>query len=142
MSVFIRPFRKEDLAFVPIEPLASDEVYDTEFAQAIEDSGLAVTGIRNGKIAGCGGVHPIDEIHGEIWLRLDKDCLNHKIDTLRWIKSGMKIIEEIYPFKQLNATIQSCFDSSIKLVERLGFGRTQEITDNGKKWLIYSKRIK
>ena len=142
MSVLVRPFCVSDYtAFVPIEPLTKAEINDTELAQSIEDSGLAVTGIRNGKIVGCGGVHPIDEFHGEMWLRLSEDCLRHKIDTLRWLKCGMKIIEETYPFKQLNATINCCFERSIKMVEWLGFGLTEEIIDNGKKWLIYSKRV-
>jgi len=141
MSVLVRAFKKSDLKEIdPIESLASEDMTD-EFAQAIEDSSLAVTGVRDGKVVGCGGVHPINEFQGEIWLRLDKDCLNHKIDTLRWIKCGMKIIEETYGFKQLNATVQACFDKSCKMIERMGFTVTEEIFDNDKKWLIYSKRV-
>ena len=140
--IYIRPFKISDLkAFVPIEPLKESEIKDPELAKAIEDSGLAVTGIRDGKIIGCGGVHPIDDFHGEIWLRLSKDCLKHKIDTMRWLKAGLAIIEETYPFKQLNATIQSCFERSIKMIEYLGFGRTREVTEDDRKWFIYSKRV-
>ena len=139
--IYIRPLKASDFdAFVPIEPLATGR--DPEFAKVIEDSGLAVTGIRDGVVVGCGGVHPTDnEDIGELWLRLSKDCLKHKIDTLRWLIEGLKIIEETYPFKQLNATIQCCFDKSIKLVEYLGFKRAQEQTLEGKKWAIYSKRV-
>ena len=80
MSVYIRPFKVSDLkAFVPIERI--DAEFTPEFAQAIEDSGLAVTGIREGEVIGCGGVHPtMNPEHGEMWLRLSKDCLNHKLD--------------------------------------------------------------
>jgi len=143
MSIYIRPFRVNDFkAFEPIEPLTKAEIKDSEFAQAIEDSGLAVTGVRDGKIIGCGGVHPTDnEDIGELWLRLSADCLKHKLDTLRWLKDGLKIIEEIYPFKQLNASIKCCFEKSTKLIEYLGFKRVQEVTYEGKKWAIYSKRV-
>ncbi len=135
---------KDDFeAFVPIEPLTSAEIKDPELAQAIEDSGLAVTGVRDGQVIGCAGVHPIenDDFNGEIWLRLSADCLKHKIDTLRWIKDGLKIVEETYPFGQLNATIKCCFESSVKMIEYLGFKRTREIVHEDVKWLIYSKRI-
>ena len=140
MRTYTRPFRVSDfIAFEPIEPLVSVGTSDPEFVQAIEDSGLAVTGIRDGEIIGCAGVHPVidDDFNGDIWLRLSPDCLEHKISTLLWIKEGLKIIEEAYPFGQLNATIRSCFESSIKMIEHLGFKRTREVDE----WLIYSKRI-
>jgi len=145
MPVYVRPFKVSDFeAFVPIEPLVESEIKDLEFAQAIEDSGLAITGIRDGEIVGCGGVHPIenDDFNGELWLRLSADCLKHKLDTLRWLKDGLKIIEETYPFGQLNATIRCCFEKSVKLVEYLGFKRIRERKIEGQKWLFYSKRIK
>ncbi len=142
--IYTRPFKVSDFSeFVPIEPLNADEIKDPEFAQAIEDSGLAVTGIRNGKVFGCGGVHPIEnsDTVGELWLRLSKDCLKHKIDTLRWLRSGLKIVEKTYPFKQLNVTIQCCLERSIKMVERMGFKRVREVTQEDEKWFIYSKRV-
>ncbi len=143
MAIFIRPFKVSDLsAFVPIEPMGSDEIRDPEFAKAIEDSGLAVTGVRDGKIIGSGGTHPTDqEGHGEMWLRLSPDCLKHKLDTLRWIRDGLKIVEETFPFGQLNASIQCCFGQSIKLVEYLGFKRVREVEHEGNKWAIYSKIV-
>ncbi len=141
--IFIRPFKKEDLlAFEPLEPLSVAEIKDEEFAQAIEDSGLAVTGIRDGKVIGCGGAHPIlDSTHGEMWLRLSADCMEHKLDTLRWIRDGLKIVEETYPFEQLNAVVQCCFVQAIKMVKYLGFKKTQDITEDGKTWCVFSKRI-
>ena len=142
--IYVRPFKKEDfLTFVPIEPLPEPEVYDEKLTQVIEDSGLAITGIRDGKVIGCGGVHPeTNEGHGEMWLRLSETCLEHKLDTLRWIKDGLKVIEETFPFEQLNAVVRCCFKESVKLLEYLGFSRTQEIFENNVKWFIYSKRIK
>lgn len=140
MSVYVRPFKASDLnAFVPIEPLEEDKLKDLELAKAIEESNLAVTGIRNGRIFGCAGVHPIDDIHGEVWLRLSAECLKHKLDTLRWIISGLKIVEETYPFRQLDAAIECTFERSIKMIEFLGFKRTQK---KDGKWYIYSKRVK
>ena len=140
--IYIRPFEVSDFeAFVPIEPLAKAEIGDPELAQAIEDSCLAVTGIRDGEVVGCGGVHPIEDIpeQGEMWLRLSKTCQQYPLDTLRWLGDGLKIIEETYPFEQLNATVKCCFEKSIRMIEHLGFTQT-EIRDG--EWAIYSKRIK
>jgi hypothetical protein len=143
MSIFIRPFIKSDLtAFEPMEPMTRNSRFNPELAQAMEDSGLAITGIREGKIFGCGGVHPLSNGQGEIWLRLSQDCLKHKLDTLRWIREGLKIIEEVYPFNQLNAVVKCCFASSIKLVKFLGFHETQTEIYDGESWLIFSKRVK
>ncbi len=136
MPIYVRPFKKEDFkAFEPIEPLPKET--DPEFAQAIEDSGLAITGVRDGEIVGSGGCHPVDDFHGELWLRLSKDCLKHRLETINWIRSGLKIIEETFPFKQLDLAVNNCFASSIKMVEYLGFKLTQTKDD----WLIYSKRV-
>ena len=136
MPIFIRPFKAGDFgAFVPIEPLLEET--EPEFAQMIEDSGLAVTGVRNGEVIGCSGVHPIDDFHGEIWIRLSETALKHRIEVIRWIKAGLEIIEETFPFKQLDLAVNNCFESSIKLVEFLGFKLTQTKDD----WLIFSKRV-
>ena len=139
MSVFVRPFKKEDLdAFEPIERglLRSD----ADLAQAIEDSDLSVTGIREGKVFGCGGVLPMGD-EGEIWLRLSKDCQNHRLDTIRWLMDGFKLIEETFGFRQINATIKCGFEQSIKLAKFVGFVQTETKIHEGQKWNIYSKRI-
>jgi len=141
MSVYIRPFKKSDLsAFEPME--RGIAVYNPELAQAIEDSGLSVTGIRKGKIVGCGGVHPLDDEQGELWLRLSKDYKKHKLDTLRCLRDGFKIIAETIGFRQINATIRCGFEQSIKLAKSLGFVQTECRTQNGQKWNIYSKLVK
>ena len=143
MSVFVGPFKRDDLdGLEPIEPGVRGKRLGPEMAQAIEDSGLAVTALRDGKIFLCGGVHPIDDFHGELWLRLGQACLKHKLDTLRLIREGLKIIEEVYPFKQLNAAIRCDFAPSIKMIKWLGFHLTQTRTYKGKKWLMFSKRVK
>lgn len=141
MPVYIRPFKKEDLkAFEPIEQIISE--FSPEFAQAIEDSGLSVTGVRDGKVIGCGGVHPLTEDLGEIWLRLSEDCQKHKLDTIRWLRDGFKIIEESFPFRQINASIKCGFAQSIKLAKFVGFKQTETKTHKGQKWLIFSKLVK
>jgi RimJ/RimL family protein N-acetyltransferase len=123
-------------AFETIEQGLSN--FSPEMAQAIEDSGLSVTGIRDGRVVGCGGIHPITEEQGELWLRLSMDCMKHKLDTLRTLRDGLKIIEETFGFRQLNATIRCGFEQSIKLVRFLGFKQTQA----GREWNIYSKLVK
>ncbi len=142
--IYVRPFKVSDFTeFVPIEPLQKTDIDDPEFAQVVEDSGLAVTGIygKDRKVIGCAGVHPIDEFHGEVWLRLSPECRKYKTSTLRWLKAGLKIAEETYPFKQLNATIQECFEVSSRMIEYLGFVSTEKKEIDGRQFLIYSKRV-
>jgi len=142
MGIYIREFKKTDLkAFEPIETGVSS--YDNEFAQAIEDSDLAVTGIKNGEIVLCGGVHPTENPeHGELWLRLSRGCQKNKIETIRCLKEGLRIISDVFPFRQLNAIIKCDFAQSIRLIEFLGFSKTQELVFEGQKWSIFSKRVK
>jgi len=143
MSVYIRAFEKADLdAFEPLENIIGDEKLSLEMAQAIEDSDLSVTGLRDGKVIGCGGVHPLNNGQGELWLRLSKDCLEHKFDTIRWLREGLQIIEETYSFYQLNVAIKENFAESIKLAEFLGFKKTEALTYEDKNWFIFSKRVK
>ena len=139
--IYVRAFKKEDLsAFAPIEPGISR--FDDEFAQAIEDSDLSITGIkRDGTIVGCGGVHPDGE-QGEMWLRLSSYAQTHRLEILRWLKEGLAVIENTFGFSQLNVSVKCCFSQSIKLVEYLGFRKTQEVTCEGQKWSIFSKAIK
>lgn len=126
MSVIVRKFKASDLdAFEPIEP-------DLEGTPG--QTGIAVTGVRDGKIVGCGGVDDT----GEVWLRLSDTCRKFPLDTLRWLKSAIELIEETCGFEQLNATVKDCFGKGVKLVEYLGFVRTQEIDQ----WFIYSKRTR
>ena len=141
--IYIRPFKKEDfLAFKPIEPLPEEEIYDEVLAQQIEDSGLAVTGIRDGKVVGCGGVHPqIDTSQGEIWLRISRECLRFKIESLITLKKALAIIEEVYPFERLNAVVKSRFKQSNKLAQYLGFTLAQSVMHNGEEWDIYTKLV-
>jgi len=142
MGIYVRPFKKADLnAFKPIENMLDDRKIDPAFAQAIEDSDLSVTGIRNGKVVGCGGVHPVTEEQGEVWLRLSADCLRHRLDTIRWLREGLAIIEKVFPFKQLNAAVRCDFKPAVKLAKFLGFCMTEIRTYKDKRWYIFSKRV-
>lgn len=145
MPIYVRPFKQTDLkAFRPIENIKHNEEFSPEMAQVIEDSGLAITGLRNGRIVGCGGIHPLnkEKEQGELWLRLSKECLKYRLDTLRWLREALEIIEETYPFRQLNAAIRSNYSSRVKLVESLGFHKVQSVIYKGKEWFVFSKRVK
>ena len=141
MSIYVRPFKKEDLdAFEPTEPIPNTELCNQELGVAVEDYGMSVTGMADGKIIGCGGVLPTDnENIGEVWLRLNKDYTGHKIAIVRLLKSGMKIFEKDYPFSQLRASVRCCFGPGLKLVEHLGFRKIEEVDYEGNQWFIYAK---
>jgi hypothetical protein len=138
--ILIRAFKVED--YETIDQIESiDGPVSPELAQAIEDSSLAITGIKDGRAVACGGVHPVDDFHGEMWLRVGKECVDFPVETMRWIKEAFQIIEETYTFKQLNATIKCGFEKSIKMIEYLGFTLTEYKEVDGEQWAIYSKRI-
>lgn len=133
----IRPFKKEDLdKFEPIEPVDGKDTI-REMGQMIEDSGLAVTGIKDGKVVGCGGVHP----WGEIWLRISGECRKFPIETARCLKEAVGIIEKTFGFRQLYAVIQDRFCPGKKLIERCGYKPIQYKTENGIKYIVYTKLI-
>jgi len=140
MSVYIRKFKASDLkAFTPIEPLDDGDVMTEEFVKCIEKSELAVTGIRNGEIVGCGGVHPVldNPEDGEFWLRLSQDCKKHPYDTIKWLQDGIEIIKKTYPFKFLRATMRGKFKAGIKLVKFLGFTFDKKMRYNNEDWFVW-----
>jgi len=142
--IYVRPFKAEDIkAFKPVEPIGRDLLIIPDLAEAIERSGLAVTGYIDGEIVCCGGVHPTEQKgHGEAWIRLSKKCQQYPIATMRWIKAGMNIVEETYPFEQLNAWVRQDCPMMIKMIGMLGFALTQTKTALGITYGVYSKRIK
>lgn len=118
------------------------EEFSDEMQDAIEKSGLAVTGTYKGKPIACGGVHPIDEFHGEIWLRLNPWCLNDRRDTLLFLREAEAVLCKDYPFKQLNATVNAEFKQSLKLIEFLGYSKVEEKVYNNTLYYVYAKRVK
>lgn len=140
MAHYVRPFEKEDLtAFEPIEPIGKDEL--APIAQSIEDSGLAVTSIREGKVIACAGVHPVNDEQGELWLRTSKECLKFPREMARLLISGLKIIEEEFGFRQLYAVVQDRLCKSKRLMEKCGYKQIEHRTEKGIKFIVYSKLV-
>jgi hypothetical protein len=139
MGIYIRDFKATDLLEIDcIEPLKFEEIYP-EWAVVAEESKLAVTGIRNGKVVGCGGVHPSEqEGQGWLWMRIDKDCLHYPVETMRWLKSGIKILEEMFPFRQLNAVVKCGYERGVRFIEQFGYNLVQI----KKGQMIYSKLVR
>lgn len=141
MAIYIRPFKKEDFEmFIPIEPLEGS--IKTELVQAIEDSGLAVSGIKDGKVIASAGVHPANSEQGELWLRVSKGCSKYPVEVYRFLKRGLKIIEETYPFRQLYAVVNVNFERGIRLIERFGYKPVEYRTVNKNRYIVYTKLVK
>lgn len=136
--ILFKEFQVKDLCFEPLESMSTEwSDWSDELKQAVEDSQLSVTGVVDNQIVGCGGVHPMDDFHGELWLRLSTWCLDHKIETVRWVQEGLKIIEKTFPFKQLNASVRDDYCDSQKLLKFLGFEDVQ-LKDG---FTIFAKRV-
>ncbi len=122
--------------FETIEHLEGKDLYP-DWAEKAEETCLAVTGIRDGKVIGAGGVHPVDENQGVLWLRLSKECLDFPVETARWLKLGLRIIEETFSFRQLNAVVKCGYENGIRLIEHFGYKQV-EIKDD---YYVYAKLI-
>jgi hypothetical protein len=141
MAIFVRPFKASDLEeFTPLESMGEANQIPS-WATAAEESKLAVTGYRDGKIVACGGAHPINDEQGELWLRASEECLKHPVEAVRWFKAALEIVEDTFPFKQLNAIVNCSYKRGAKLVEMLGFSPTEVRTIDGKQVIIYSKLV-
>lgn len=137
--IYIRPFKKEDLdGLDSVEgDMAVLSAFDDDSAQVIEESGYAATGIRNGKIVCCGGIHPMSSDHGMLWMRLGSDCLQYKMESIRFVREALKMFEESFDFKYLESWIRCNFREAIRLIEFLGFRKTR----TEESWNIYSKKV-
>ncbi len=137
--IYVRPFKKEDLdGLDSVEgDLAVLGVFDDDLAQVIEESGYSASGIKNGKVVCCGGVHPMSDDHGMLWMRLGSDCLQYKMECIRFVREMLRIFEESFDFKYLESWIRCNFRKAIRLIEFLGFRKTR--TEN--EWNIYSKKV-
>ena len=133
MAIYIRRFRKGDMDAIDANETGMD--FSEEIKDMIEHSGLAVTGVRNGKVVGCGGVHPDGE-HGTLWLRVSKDCRRFGIEAARCIKKVLGIFESEFKFRQLNAYVRCNFPASINMMKKLGYTQTRS-----GEWNVYSKRV-
>ncbi len=144
MLIYIRPFKADDFsAFEPLERIYGEEYDDPKIAKMIEESGLSVTGVAGDVIVGCGGVHPIDENQGELWLRVNKNYAKlHPIELYKWLKAGIRIIEETYPFRQLNAVVKCGYEKGKKFIESFGYKQTQVIKYKNEEHYVYSKLVK
>lgn len=142
MAIYIRPFKKEDIKELePIEPaIGHDGII--ELAEQIETSGLAVTAIKNGEVVGCGGVHPVTEREGELWVRISVKAVNFKFEMARSIREVLKIIEERFEFPVLNAYVQDKFCVGKRMLVKFGYELVRHISENGIKYAIYSKTVK
>ena len=136
--IYIRPFKKEDLdGLVTIEQ--GPEMFTDELKQAIEDSGLAATGTRDGKVVCCAGIHPTSMEYGMLWLRMSEDCKRFRIECARFLKESLKVFEASFGFRQLNAIVKCDFKEGLKLVKFLDFRLRHAQVGDG--YNIYTKRI-
>jgi len=60
---------------------------------------------------------------GEIWLVLDENTGLSKYETVYFLKEGLKIIEENFGLRRLQARVRANFAGGIRLVEHFGFTR-------------------
>ena len=132
--IIFRPFIKKDAQLETIEAV---DKWPDEFAEAVEKSQLAVTGVWNNQVIGCGGIHPVNSEQGELWLRLSKWCVSHPVETMRQMVEAFLIVEKTCPFKQLNAVIKEGFCTE-RIVKRLGFSEVCKKSG----FTVYAKVIK
>ena len=113
--IYAREFRPEDLK--DIQPVESG--LRSQYNPDLQQYNTAVTGIKDGRVIGCGGVYNIGNGIGETWLVLDVEAEKCPIAVGMWLKEGMKIISS--NFRRLQCVVRADLTPAIKTVEFVGF---------------------
>lgn len=118
-----------------VEPLSA-----MELVRVKKNSGVHLTLTHKKKILACGGIIITNEDEGCVWLRLTQDICKNKIDLIRMLKAGQKIIEESFGLKKLCAYVKDSFPVGRRFAEHFGFHRTDETFESaGHTFRVYTK---
>ena len=119
----IRPFQKEDIKGLETLLTATGSmVSPDEYAEAVGLSGLAFTGVVEGKVVGCAGIFPHRTGVGEAWtLMLPSTAKQYSLDLHRAVKEHLPQMVEAFGFWRIEANVKAGFVKGYKWAEALGF---------------------
>lgn len=99
------------------------------------NSGVAFTGLLNGKIICVAGLRLKRQGIGHIWSMFSKDTLKFKITVFRSIKSMLDCVIKSFEIHKIQSESRKGFDQSQRLLEHLGFIRQRR--DMNKDYYFY-----
>ena len=91
-------------------------------------AGPAYTGLKDGKIVGAAGVRLYEKNTGELWAVFSKEIAKHKKELLRSARELLGIILTEFNLRTLVATSKKDLPTSQRLLEHLGFVKTDNET--------------
>jgi len=144
----IRPFKKEDMAYVLNNGIKeygmcsfSDENLE-KLATRREENGQCITGVVNDVIVGVGGIDIMWEGVGEVWIMLTNEVNKVPFSAYQVIKDGLqKLIDDNNLFR-VQAWGRVGFDKAHTLFRHLGFtpeGVAKKYTPDKVDCILYSK---
>lgn len=99
------------------------------------NSGVAFTGLLNGKIICVAGLKLKRQGIGHIWSMFSKDTLKFKITVFRGIKTMLDCVIKNFEIHKIQSESRKGFDQSQRLLEHLGFIRQRR--DMNKDYYFY-----
>ena len=117
------------------EPLSPMEIIRVR-----KNSGVHLTVTHKRRILACGGIIITGDDEGCVWMRLTKELCKNKIELIRMLKEGLKIVEESFGLSKLRACVKDSFPTGQRFAEHFGFHRTDETFESaGTTYRVYRK---
>jgi len=138
MELNIVPFDKEllkDFVYNGIERKLSG-IQICSMAEFYNRLGESYIGIIDEKVLGVGGIYPLWEGAGSVWLFLNQEARDYKKSVFKALLEYMNMLIKKYEIKTL---IVECIDDALeahRLVQHLGFIKNKEI-----KTAVYLKKV-
>jgi len=123
MGIYIRDFEASDALMLDgiIEPGVLGNPQHARWAAAYKEHGPAFTGVRDGRIIGCGGIMMLWPGVGEAWANLAPAVKHSPKDVLYCLRKGLEIISSAYELRRVQAIATPSFPESVRLLKHLGF---------------------
>jgi len=124
MSIYVREFKPQDAMEIKggvLEPTIESHPKRAEWAQDHSSLGPAYTGIKDGKIIGCGGIMMLWEGVGEGWANFSPEIQQCPKSLFYCMKKGLDILWDAYDIVRVQAMTRADFPQANRLLEHLGF---------------------
>ena len=106
-------------------------------ALKVNEQGLVITAIEDGRIMACGGVVYTNSAKGVVWVKVSKKCLREPLRWARTIRETFRLMKDSVGDLRISTYILADFCKGEKLARLIGLKRTDETEEY--KGNIYNK---
>jgi RimJ/RimL family protein N-acetyltransferase len=119
--IHVIPFKKEHTLELK-EFMSLLQIHDPmEYGAVLEADPLSFSGIKDGRIIGAAGIHPIHPGVGRAWALLSGEVRNAEFFLHRQVKRRLPAFIEIGDFHRVETVVRTNFPDGYFWAERLGF---------------------